>query len=86
VGQDSSWIHPAPNDGCLHDATERKRDEQARMQLAAIVDSSDDTIISADLNGVIQTWNAAADRERHHTAVLGRLLGEESGNPGKARP
>jgi len=48
--------------GVCIDATERKRDEQARMQLAAIVDSSDDTIISAALNGVILTWNAAAGR------------------------
>src|SRR5262249_47866850 len=54
--------------GVCIDATERKRDEQARMQLAAIVDSSDDTIISADLNGVILTWNAAAGRMYGYTA------------------
>src|SRR5260221_743426 len=54
--------------GVCIDATERKRDEQARMQLAAIVDSSDDTIISADLNGIILTWNAAAGRMYGYTA------------------
>ncbi len=44
------------------DITERKRVEEVRERLAAVVNSSDDAIISKDLNGTINAWNRGAEK------------------------
>jgi diguanylate cyclase (GGDEF)-like protein/PAS domain S-box-containing protein len=53
----------------VRDISERRRAQRAVYDLAAIIESSDDAIISKTLEGVIESWNAGAERLYGHTAA-----------------
>jgi PAS domain S-box-containing protein len=48
--------------GTMEEITERKKAEEVRSMHAAIVESSQDAIISQNSDGIILTWNLAAQR------------------------
>jgi PAS domain S-box-containing protein len=60
----------------VSDLTERRQAEEAMAQLAAIVESSDQAMLSTDPGGVVLTWNPAAERMYGYSAseAIGRDL------------
>jgi two-component system CheB/CheR fusion protein len=60
----------------LVDITDRKLADSASARLAAIVESSDDAIVSKTLDGTVQSWNPGAERLFEHTAeeAIGRSI------------
>ncbi len=58
------------------DVTARRVAEAALIRLASIVESSDDAIIGKNLDGIIESWNAGAERIYGYSAaeVLGRSV------------
>ncbi len=60
----------------FRDVTEARRAMATRMHLAAIVESSDDAIISKNLDGVIVSWNQSAERLYGYSAeeIIGQPL------------
>jgi PAS domain S-box-containing protein len=60
----------------FRDVTEARRALEARLRLAAIVESSEDAIISKTLDGIIVSWNEGAERLYGYTAqeMIGKPL------------
>ncbi len=59
----------------VDDVTKRRSAEEARLWLEAVVDSSDDAIVSKNLDGIINSWNVGAER------IFGWTAEEAIGKP-----
>ncbi|WP_175414790.1 PAS domain S-box protein [Nibricoccus aquaticus] len=62
--------------GVVQDITSRRHADRATRQLAAIVQSSDDAVISKNLDSIVLTWNAGAQRLFGYSAreMIGRSI------------
>lgn len=64
--------------GTIRDITEEKKAEETQTWLAEIVSSSTEAIIGKDLDGVIQSWNKAAEKLYGYSAaeMIGRSVSQ----------
>lgn len=60
--------------GAARDITERKKAREMRLRLASIVESTDDSILSMTLKGVVMSWNRGA--EKTYGYLAGEMIGQ----------
>jgi PAS domain S-box-containing protein len=71
------------------DVTDRRATDALARRLADIVENSDDAIIGADLEGVIHSWNPAAERMYGYTVAeacgqsIRLIIRDHSSRPGR---
>jgi PAS domain S-box-containing protein len=60
----------------FHDVTERRQKNERLWRLAAVIESSDDAILSMSLDAIINTWNAGAEKMYGYTAeeIIGKSV------------
>jgi PAS domain S-box-containing protein len=60
----------------IRDISDRKKAEQQRASLAALVESSDDAIIGTNLQGIVSSWNEGARQLFGHTGeeMIGKSI------------
>lgn len=77
------WSYPIVRDGQLAgavvsfvDITERLQQRAVANRLAAIIEHTQDAVISADLTGIVTSWNPGAERIYGYTAdqMLGQSI------------
>lgn len=61
--------------GLVQDVSERKRIGEVQQEMAALVESADDAILTKSLDGIIRSWNPGAER------LLGYRADEIIGQP-----
>ena len=79
VSSEALWDDEGNYDGAVHtftDVTILRHSERQQGFLAAIVHSSEDAIVTKDLNGFITSWNPAAERlfEYSSTEAVGKHI------------